>query len=178
MKRDAALDETAGDQALARHVVATGIADAVEALDVLGLGIEVDRLRSGRLHAVGQLVALDPRRQLGLGGESIVVKLVGLVQESQLRPLAIVASFRAAARGRRSVGPRGEGAYPGKSPAEMRRPSSPRGPWGARGPSGSLITTNPGRFSASLPRPYVTHEPTHGKPMRGIPVFIMNRAGE
>ena len=43
---------------------------------------------------------------------------------------------------------------------------------------GSLITTNPGRFWLSLPRPYVTQEPTHGKPIRAMPVFIMKRAGE
>src|SRR5438046_2090409 len=39
------------------------------------------------------------------------------------------------------------------------------------------MVTNAGRFSLSLPRPYVTHEPTQGKPMRGRPVLIWNRAG-
>src|SRR5206468_12530967 len=45
-------------------------------------------------------------------------------------------------------------------------------------PSGSDMTTNAGRFWLSVPSPYVTHEPTHGKPMRFIPVLIWKRAGE
>src|SRR5262249_41190574 len=39
------------------------------------------------------------------------------------------------------------------------------------------MTTKPGRFSFSLPSPYVTQLPTDGLPIRGSPVFIMKRAG-
>jgi RNA polymerase sigma factor (sigma-70 family) len=48
---NAALDEAASDQTLARHVFALGIADAIKALDVLGLRVDLDRLRGRRLHA-------------------------------------------------------------------------------------------------------------------------------
>src|SRR2546421_2103741 len=51
-------------------------------------------------------------------------------------------------------------------------------PLGRPRPSVSYITTNPGRSWFSLPRPYVTHDPTQGKPIRLIPVLISNRAGE
>src|ERR1700693_547052 len=51
-------------------------------------------------------------------------------------------------------------------------------PLGSPRPSVSYIVTKPGRLRFSLPKPYVTHEPTHGKPIRDMPVLIMNRAGE
>src|SRR5262245_24152406 len=38
------------------------------------------------------------------------------------------------------------------------------------------MTTKPGRFSFTLPRPYVTHEPMHGFPLRMRPAFIMSSA--
>src|SRR5437588_12435700 len=44
-------------------------------------------------------------------------------------------------------------------------------------PSGSYMTMKPGRSWFSVPRPYVTHEPTDGKPIRGRPLLIWNRAG-
>src|SRR5688572_14763826 len=37
----------------------------------------------------------------------------------------------------------------------------------------SSITTNPGRFSFSLPRPYVTQLPRHGLPLSNLPLFII-----
>jgi hypothetical protein len=40
------------------------------------------------------------------------------------------------------------------------------------------MATNAGRLRLELPRPYVTHEPTQGKPMRAMPVLILKRAGE
>src|SRR2546421_8376505 len=51
-------------------------------------------------------------------------------------------------------------------------------PLGRPRPSVSYITTNPGRSWFAAHRPYVTHDPTHGKPIRLIPVLISNRAGE
>src|SRR5262245_30169647 len=38
------------------------------------------------------------------------------------------------------------------------------------------MTTKPGRFSLTLPRPYVTHEPRHGWPLRIRPEFIISMA--
>src|SRR5437762_9287085 len=38
------------------------------------------------------------------------------------------------------------------------------------------MTTKPGRFSLTLPRPYVTHEPRHGLPLRMRPEFIISMA--
>ena len=74
---DAALDQPAGGQALAGDVVATGVVDAVEPLDRVRARASMS-IASGAadLHAVGQLEALDPRRELGLGGEPFAVELV------------------------------------------------------------------------------------------------------
>jgi len=48
----------------------------------------------------------------------------------------------------------------------------------ARGPRGpDCSTTNPGRSSASLPKPYVTHDPILGRPGCGAPVFTKILAG-
>ena len=38
------------------------------------------------------------------------------------------------------------------------------------------MTTNPGRFSFTLPRPYVTHDPMHGLPLSRRPLFIISIA--
>src|SRR5262249_29437075 len=40
-----------------------------------------------------------------------------------------------------------------------------------------ISTTNPGRFSFSEPRPYVTHDPIDGRPARGEPVNSSSSAG-
>src|SRR5436853_6900284 len=63
---------------------------------------------------------------------------------------------------------------PGRKPA----PQFWAGPFGTPRPSVAYIATNAGRFALGLPRPYVTHEPTHGKPIRVMPVLILNSAGE
>src|SRR5262245_56621281 len=62
---------------------------------------------------------------------------------------------------------------PGRKPA----PQFSAWPLGRPRPRVSYMVTKAGRFALSLPRPYVTHEPTQGKPMRGKPVLIWNRAG-
>src|SRR5262249_4706214 len=62
---------------------------------------------------------------------------------------------------------------PGRKPA----PQFEAWPFGRPRPSVSYMVTNAGRFWLSLPRPYVTHEPTHGKPMRLMPVLVWNSAG-
>src|SRR3954468_555437 len=51
-------------------------------------------------------------------------------------------------------------------------------PLGSPRPSVSYMTTNAGRFWLSLPNPYVTQLPMHGKPMRVMPVLILSRAEE
>ena len=72
---------------------------------MLGLGFDRDRLGSGRLHPVGQLEAFDPRRQLGLGGELLVVELVELLDQVELGPLLAGRPSRGDDRGCRSVSP-------------------------------------------------------------------------
>lgn len=39
-------------------------------------------------------------------------------------------------------------------------------------PPKEVITTKPGRFSASLPKPYHSHEPMLGRPEIVLPVFM------
>ena len=46
----------------------------------------------------------------------------------------------------------------------------PRGMWPCK-------TTKPGKFWFCVPSPYVTHEPTAGRPCRNMPEFISNMAG-
>ena len=58
---DASLDQPPGHQALASNMVAAGIIQAVQLLDMSRLAIDLDRFRRGRLHPVGKLEALDPR---------------------------------------------------------------------------------------------------------------------
>src|SRR5829696_1779997 len=43
-------------------------------------------------------------------------------------------------------------------------------------PVRSSMTTKPGRFWLTLPRPYVTHDPRHGLPDRMRPEFIISIA--
>src|SRR4051794_34619240 len=82
-------------------------------------------------------------------------------------------------RSRLSIGgPLGRRCVPWYTPGRNAAPQLAAWPLGSPRPLGSLITTNPGRLRLSLPRPYVTHDPAHGKPIRGRPVFIMNSAGE
>src|SRR6185436_15608619 len=42
----------------------------------------------------------------------------------------------------------------------------------------SCRTTKAGRFAFSVPRPYVTHEPSEGRPARVDPVFIWHTPPE
>src|SRR6478752_9225002 len=44
-------------------------------------------------------------------------------------------------------------------------------------PRPAVSTTYPGKFSDSLPSPYVNHEPMLGRPNRGTPLIIMSCAG-
>jgi hypothetical protein len=64
----AALDHPSREQALAREVGASGIIEAVEGLDLRGLLVDRQSLRRGRLHAVGELEALDARSECIVGG--------------------------------------------------------------------------------------------------------------
>src|SRR5262249_32837826 len=59
----------------------------------------------------------------------------------------------------------------GRNP-DAYRAAPPRGP---RGPD--CNTTNPGRLSLSLPRPYVSHAPMLGRPNCGEPVLTKHFAG-
>ena len=54
----------------------------------------------------------------------------------------------------------------------------PHAPWPALGCTPlEISTTNPGRSWFSDPSPYVTHEPSDGRPVRGEPVNSSNSAG-
>ena len=75
----------------------------VEHLDMFWLGVDVDRLGGGRLHAIGQLEALDPRGELGLGGEAVVVERVEPLDEVQFGALLAVGNVGGPVRGCRSA---------------------------------------------------------------------------
>src|SRR4051812_42456352 len=63
---------------------------------------------------------------------------------------------------------------PGRKPA----PQFCACPLGSPRPRVSYMVTKAGRLWLSLPSPYVNHDPTHGKPIRLMPVLIWKRAGE
>ena len=86
---DAALDEPSRHQALAPERLAHGVVEAVERLRRLGLTRDVHRLRRASLHAIGELVRGDARRQLAVAGEHLHVQFVQLRQRVEPGTLGI-----------------------------------------------------------------------------------------
>lgn len=90
---DAALDEPAGDEAVAAKLVGGLLADAVH---VQGLGRfigDVHGLRGFGLHAVRELVGFHPRRQFLGTGIALHVNFVELRQEVELSALGLAAQM-------------------------------------------------------------------------------------
>ena len=77
---DATLDESARQQALATEVVRTSFADPVELLGLRVLVLEIDGLRCGRLHSIGQFVAVDSGLEIRVSGPKVGVSLVVVLQ--------------------------------------------------------------------------------------------------
>ncbi len=77
---DAALDHTAGGEALGREVLAFAVVEPVEPAGMFRFGLHIEGLGGGALHAVGELKALDPGRELFL--VRIVLQVL-LVQEGE-----------------------------------------------------------------------------------------------
>ena len=87
---DAALDESAGGEALEGHVLAVGLVEPVELADVLGLFVHVKSLGGGGLHAVGELEAVDAGGQFALGGGACHLLAVEGGEKVELFALALV----------------------------------------------------------------------------------------
>ena len=83
----AALDQPPRHQALPAERLADRLVEAVERLRGLGLAGDVHRARRASLHAVGELVRGDPRRQLAVAGKLLHVQLVQLRQRIEARAL-------------------------------------------------------------------------------------------
>src|SRR5262249_23644437 len=64
---DATLHHAPRDQALPGDVIAFGTPHAIKIVDVLRLAAEIESLGCGRLHAIGQLKALDACLQFRIG---------------------------------------------------------------------------------------------------------------
>ena len=81
----AALDQAAGEQAVAGERGLAGV-DAVQVEGRLGFAADVDELRRARLHAVGHLVGLDARLDLGVAGgdEALQVELAHGAEDALL----------------------------------------------------------------------------------------------
>ncbi len=173
----APLDHAAGHQALAREVGTARVVEAVEGPGGRRLRLVIERLGRGHLHPVGQLEGLDSRGQLGLAGLLFELMAVEPGEQVELGALGGVGERFAAVPGCRSAAPGRSAPCPGRRPAGSRCSSSGRDPWGARGRGCRTSRRTPGRFWFSVPRPYVTHDPTQGKPIRLMPVLIWNRAG-
>ena len=63
------------------------------------LARDVERLLGGRLHGRGQLVAADPRFQVGLAGVLLEVPPIEPVEEREVLPLQARRAGAAAGRG-------------------------------------------------------------------------------
>src|SRR5262249_33928810 len=84
----APLDESPGDQA-ARAIFARRIlVESVEAENVSRLGRDVERLFRSRLHGRSQLVAANPRFELGLAGMRFEMTAIQSAEESEALPLS------------------------------------------------------------------------------------------
>src|SRR5262249_36958717 len=65
---DAALEQPAGDEALTAEISGERPVEAVALARALVLTRDVYRFACAGLHAEGELVGFDPRRQLGIAG--------------------------------------------------------------------------------------------------------------
>ena len=87
------------------------IVETVEIECLAGLGGEVECLRGGHLHPVGELVALDPRLELAIGAGPVAVAGIEPRGEVELGALFAVGHRRAAGE----VGDRGAGSVDRRS---------------------------------------------------------------
>ena len=92
----AALHEAPGGQALPGEMAAGGVVEAVEIERLAGFGGEIEGLRGGHLHPVGELVALDPGLDLAIGAGPVAVAGIEPRGEVKLGPLLVVGHRRAA----------------------------------------------------------------------------------
>ena len=88
---DPVFQQTAGDEALAAEVGRQGPVQAIHFLGGLVFPVQVHRLGGRGLHAVGQLVGIDPACQLGFPGPQGQVLLVQGPQEIQRVALGLPA---------------------------------------------------------------------------------------
>ena len=86
-KANASLEESASHQALASKVIAFGIPNPVELVNMLRFIAKIQRLWSLALHSEGQFKALDASRKLSIRSMVLQVHLVELSQGVQLLPL-------------------------------------------------------------------------------------------
>ena len=86
----AALDQPPGQQAVAAVAFGVLVVEAVERRVSAVSSRQIDRLRCGRLHAIGQLVRGDPGFELIVVGACGAVALVELLDEVELASLLLV----------------------------------------------------------------------------------------
>ena len=116
----AALHEAPGGQALPGKMAAGGIVETVEIERFTGFGAEIEGLRGGHLHPVGELVALDPGLDLTIGAGQVAVAGIEPRGEVELGPLLVVGHRRAAGE----VGDRGPGGIEARSLERARQKTS------------------------------------------------------
>ena len=90
----ASLDQPPREQALAAELLGARVVDAVELLGARTLGIDIDRLGRGALHAVGELVALDAALEVRVPAARERVARVPRLQPVEHAPLQVGAAPR------------------------------------------------------------------------------------
>ena len=139
---------------------------------------DVHQLRHARLHAEGQFVLRDARGDLGIVDDVVAHARSSAATASTTSPLLVRRHARRVADVVHRVAGRVELARPderlGRKPLCHCRDGdrlriAAAACWSS--------TTKPGRLLASLPRPYVIHEPMLGRPEIDVPVFMKVWAG-
>src|SRR3989442_176888 len=118
---DAALDETAGDQATRAVFARDGIVQAVKLLRGLAFSGQIERLLRRSLHPRGEFVAGDARFQVRFAGMTRKMAAIEAGQESEILFLPPALQMR-----RRFGGPKARLGRAPKPPPQKPRPPPPR----------------------------------------------------
>ena len=86
---DTPFDHAAGHQALGSEMTAVGLVQAVEVFEMFRFALDAEGVWRSRLHAVGQLEALDPCAQFAFRSRLGQVVLVEGAQQIQLSTLGL-----------------------------------------------------------------------------------------
>src|ERR1700730_3197386 len=89
-KTHTALNEPAGQQAVAPERRGIGIVESVQLLSGFSFLGQLNRFRSSRLHLISQLIGADTRFELGIAGVLLREALIEVLQKIELAALLLL----------------------------------------------------------------------------------------